>query len=287
MVARGLSMAHDDDEFEVPISAHDDLVETLTIFDDVFVPYERVFLLGEYEYAGAIANTFASVNRQGYLGTEVGRMRLFVGAAQRIAELNGVGGRRAHPRQGRPDDPAGAHDLGARPRLVDREHVAATATRCPTRSRPTRASSRAWRATTWRRGCCWRSPAARWSRPRSSRTCAPRSSAATSRSTSAAPTRTRRGSACALLKFIRDIAASEYSGYWNTEIIHGSGSPAAEMLADLPRARPGPLQGAGRPCDDGQGRDRRGVEGAGRGGRGGEVTSAPVVHYRSRLPSDR
>ena len=45
MVCRGMSMAHDDDEFEVPISAHDDLVETLTIFDDVFVPYERVFLL--------------------------------------------------------------------------------------------------------------------------------------------------------------------------------------------------------------------------------------------------
>jgi 4-hydroxybutyryl-CoA dehydratase/vinylacetyl-CoA-Delta-isomerase len=33
-----------------------------------------------------------------------------------------------------------------------------------------------------------------------------------------------------VLKFIRDIAASEYGGYWNAEIIHGSGSPAAEML---------------------------------------------------------
>jgi 4-hydroxybutyryl-CoA dehydratase/vinylacetyl-CoA-Delta-isomerase len=34
-----------------------------------------------------------------------------------------------------------------------------------------------------------------------------------------------------VLKLIRDLAASEYSGYWNTEIIHGSGSPAAEILA--------------------------------------------------------
>ena len=34
-----------------------------------------------------------------------------------------------------------------------------------------------------------------------------------------------------MFKLIRDLAASEYSGYWNTEIIHGSGSPAAEMLA--------------------------------------------------------
>jgi aromatic ring hydroxylase len=34
-----------------------------------------------------------------------------------------------------------------------------------------------------------------------------------------------------VFKLIRDLAASEYSGYWNTEIIHGSGSPAAEVLA--------------------------------------------------------
>src|SRR4029077_12255097 len=34
-----------------------------------------------------------------------------------------------------------------------------------------------------------------------------------------------------VFKLIRDLAASEYSGYWNTEIIHGSGSPAAEILA--------------------------------------------------------
>jgi aromatic ring hydroxylase len=34
-----------------------------------------------------------------------------------------------------------------------------------------------------------------------------------------------------MFKLIRDLAASEYSGYWNTEIIHGSGSPAAEVLA--------------------------------------------------------
>ena len=40
-----------------------------------------------------------------------------------------------------------------------------------------------------------------------------------------------------VFKLIRDLAASEYSGYWNTEIIHGSGSPAAEILADVPRGR--------------------------------------------------
>ena len=32
------------------------------------------------------------------------------------------------------------------------------------------------------------------------------------------------------MKLIRDLVASEYGGYWYTEIIHGSGSPAAEMI---------------------------------------------------------
>jgi 4-hydroxybutyryl-CoA dehydratase/vinylacetyl-CoA-Delta-isomerase len=33
-----------------------------------------------------------------------------------------------------------------------------------------------------------------------------------------------------VMKLIRDLAASEYGGYWYTEIIHGSGSPAAEKI---------------------------------------------------------
>ena len=33
-----------------------------------------------------------------------------------------------------------------------------------------------------------------------------------------------------VMKLIRDLVASEYGGYWYTEIIHGSGSPAAEMI---------------------------------------------------------
>jgi 4-hydroxybutyryl-CoA dehydratase/vinylacetyl-CoA-Delta-isomerase len=33
-----------------------------------------------------------------------------------------------------------------------------------------------------------------------------------------------------VMKLVRDLVASEYGGYWYTEIIHGSGSPAAEMI---------------------------------------------------------
>ena len=52
--------------------SHDELAETFTVFNDVFVPHERVFLHGEWQHAGDVANLFASVNRQGYLGTESG-----------------------------------------------------------------------------------------------------------------------------------------------------------------------------------------------------------------------
>ena len=89
LVARALN-AGSDSAWEAPISSHDELAETFTVFNDVFVPHERVFLQGEWEFAGDVANMFASVNRQGYLGTESGKLRIFIGAAQRIAELNGV-----------------------------------------------------------------------------------------------------------------------------------------------------------------------------------------------------
>ncbi|HEY1368980.1 MAG TPA: 4-hydroxyphenylacetate 3-hydroxylase N-terminal domain-containing protein [Gaiellaceae bacterium] len=89
LVCRGFS-GEERDEFEAPVSCHDDLMESFTIFDDVFVPWERVFLCGEWEYAGDVANTFANVNRQGYLGADVGKLRLFIGAARLVSELNGV-----------------------------------------------------------------------------------------------------------------------------------------------------------------------------------------------------
>ncbi len=73
-----------------PMTRKDQLLETFTIFEDVFVPWERVFLCGEWQHSGDMANIFASVNRQGYLGADVGKLDIFIGAAHRIAELNGV-----------------------------------------------------------------------------------------------------------------------------------------------------------------------------------------------------
>ena len=43
---------------ELPISAQHKMMETTTVFDNVFVPWERVFLAGEHEFAGPLALAF-------------------------------------------------------------------------------------------------------------------------------------------------------------------------------------------------------------------------------------
>jgi 4-hydroxybutyryl-CoA dehydratase/vinylacetyl-CoA-Delta-isomerase len=63
--------------------------EALVIFDDVFVPWERVFMLREHRFAGRLVEVFASYHRQSY-ACKVGVGDVLIGAAQTIAELNGV-----------------------------------------------------------------------------------------------------------------------------------------------------------------------------------------------------
>ncbi len=65
-------------------------VEALTIFDDVFVPNERIFLCGEYEFAGMMVERFAGYHRQSYGGCKVGVGDVLIGAAAVAAEYNGA-----------------------------------------------------------------------------------------------------------------------------------------------------------------------------------------------------
>jgi 4-hydroxybutyryl-CoA dehydratase/vinylacetyl-CoA-Delta-isomerase len=64
--------------------------EALTIFNDVFVPWERVFMCGEYEFAGLLVERFASYHRQNYGGCKTGVSDVIIGSAVAIAEYNGV-----------------------------------------------------------------------------------------------------------------------------------------------------------------------------------------------------
>jgi 4-hydroxybutyryl-CoA dehydratase / vinylacetyl-CoA-Delta-isomerase len=63
--------------------------EALVVFDRVFVPWERVFLYREHEFAGSLVEKFASYHRQSY-ACKVGVGDVLIGATQTIAEYNGA-----------------------------------------------------------------------------------------------------------------------------------------------------------------------------------------------------
>ncbi len=63
--------------------------EALIVFDNVFVPWERVFMYKEYDFAGQLVEQFASYHRQSY-ACKVGVGDVLIGAAQTAAEYNGA-----------------------------------------------------------------------------------------------------------------------------------------------------------------------------------------------------
>ena len=64
--------------------------EALVVFDDVFIPNERVFMCEEYEYAGVLVERFAGYHRQSYGGCKVGVGDVLIGATALAADYNGV-----------------------------------------------------------------------------------------------------------------------------------------------------------------------------------------------------
>jgi len=64
--------------------------EALIVFDDVFVPWGRVFMCGEHEFSGQLVERFAGYHRQNYGGCKVGLGDVLIGATATIAEYNGV-----------------------------------------------------------------------------------------------------------------------------------------------------------------------------------------------------
>ncbi len=64
--------------------------EALIIFDNVFVPWERVFMAGEYTFSGLLVERFAAYHRQSYGGCKVGVGDVLIGAAQSLAQYQGT-----------------------------------------------------------------------------------------------------------------------------------------------------------------------------------------------------
>lgn len=64
--------------------------ETLTVLDNVFVPWEKVFMCGEVEFAIMLVERFAAYHRQSYGGCKPGIGDVLIGATASIADYNGT-----------------------------------------------------------------------------------------------------------------------------------------------------------------------------------------------------
>ena len=64
--------------------------ECLTILEDVFVPWERVFMCGESEFAASLVERFATLHRQNYGGCKGGVSDVVIGATATMADYNGA-----------------------------------------------------------------------------------------------------------------------------------------------------------------------------------------------------
>jgi 4-hydroxybutyryl-CoA dehydratase/vinylacetyl-CoA-Delta-isomerase len=64
--------------------------ESLLVFDDVFVPPERIFLNGETTATRDLVHYFGSFHRHCYGGCKVGIADVLIGAAASIADMHGV-----------------------------------------------------------------------------------------------------------------------------------------------------------------------------------------------------
>jgi 4-hydroxybutyryl-CoA dehydratase/vinylacetyl-CoA-Delta-isomerase len=64
--------------------------EAMIVLNDVFVPWERVFMAGEYAFSGLLIERFAGYHRQSYGGCKVGVGDVLVGTAQLLARYQGT-----------------------------------------------------------------------------------------------------------------------------------------------------------------------------------------------------
>ncbi len=62
----------------------------VVIFDDVFVPWDRVFLAGEHEEGGYLTTSYATHHRHSCIGARAGFGDLLIGAGALMIEANGL-----------------------------------------------------------------------------------------------------------------------------------------------------------------------------------------------------
>lgn len=65
--------------------------ECLTVLNDVFVPWDRVFMCGEYQFSGLLVERFACYHRANYGGCKSGVSDIVIGATALMADYSGYG----------------------------------------------------------------------------------------------------------------------------------------------------------------------------------------------------
>lgn len=67
--------------------------DAMIIFDDTFIPWDRVFMCGEHEFGGQVALTFAQIHRHSYCGCKPAVEDVIMGLIALTAEYYGVEGK--------------------------------------------------------------------------------------------------------------------------------------------------------------------------------------------------
>ena len=78
-----------DANLDAPITSAGD-IESMTVFDNVFVPNERIFLNGEVDFAGKLALRFALYHRHSYTGCKPGIGDVIMGTTALLADYQNI-----------------------------------------------------------------------------------------------------------------------------------------------------------------------------------------------------
>ncbi len=81
-----------DNEFDHPFCASIFFADSIVVFEDVFVPWDRVFMDGEWGFSGDMAYAFGNSHRLFADSYKYVELEILAGAAALIAEYNGLEG---------------------------------------------------------------------------------------------------------------------------------------------------------------------------------------------------
>ena len=89
LIAREAFSQKREANLDAPITLAGDL-ESMTVFDNVFVPNERIFLNGEVDFAGQLALRFALYHRHSYTGCKPGIGDVIMGTTALLADYQNI-----------------------------------------------------------------------------------------------------------------------------------------------------------------------------------------------------